>query len=84
MPVSKTGDPHYRSAALVFGRPINGISKDDRHIGKVLNVMAAHGHLEWYAMIADLANVSENRAAELVKLYRKFVLGVEMGTGNDG
>lgn len=72
-------DAHRRSAALIYARPPSTVTNQQRLHGKVLNVLAAHGHLDRIKLIAELADISETVAHDLVRLYRERVLGVTNG-----
>lgn len=72
-------DAHKRTAALVFGRSLSTVTSQERHIGKVLNVMAANGQLNRTKQVAELASITETNAMKLVELFRQRVLGVTMG-----
>lgn len=72
-----TDDPYVRTARLIYSS--DTITKQQRPHGKVLNVMAAYGHLDHLKLIAELSGVSESDARNLVKLFRERVLGVTDG-----
>lgn len=76
-------DPHRQTAALIYDRVPSAVTKEQRLHGKVVNVLAAHGQLRQYKLIAELAGVTQGDAMWLVRQFREKVLGVTEGVDGE-
>lgn len=65
-------DPHRKAAAVLFGLPDDEVHPSERLWGKYLNMAAVTGLSPWG--LADLAQVSLDKAQAMLAKYRELVL----------
>lgn len=70
--IERGQDPHRKAAAVLFGLPDNEVHPSERLWGKYLNMAAITGLSPWG--LADLAQVSLDKAQDMLAQYRRLVL----------
>jgi DNA polymerase I len=67
-------DIHYKTATLLFGKPQNEITKEERKIGKTVNFGVLYGQSP-FALAEDL-NITRREAAEFINRYFQNYSGI--------